>query len=144
MRWYRRNNNLAAWWCFNCGRVEAQRDNRICPNCGEKMQRSSRYEWFLADELKNLLSLLCDDRKWSLTQQFPIEDHRGFIWYWDIAVRIEGRSIYGGYTEVIDVNGIDHTRQKKYSGPGGGYTRDQDKSGEIFSPFMEQGGIRVI
>lgn len=95
------------------------------------MQRCSRYEWFLFDELKYLLKL--SGRNFRIKQQYPIRDHRGFNWHWDIYVWLEGKSIYGGYHQLIDVNGRDHDFQKKYSGPGGGYTRDYDKHWEVFN-----------
>lgn len=121
----------SAWYCQICGRVEAPKNEAHCPDCDTKMQRCSRYEWFLIDELEILLEL--SDRDFNIIPQYPIKDHRGFNWYWDIYIWLAGASLYGGYSELIDINGPDHNRQKKYSGPGGGYTRDKDKHWEAFS-----------
>lgn len=120
----------AAWFCAMCGRME-DNDGRKCPNCGEKRQRCSRYEWFLADALRDELTRR--GRTFRITEQYEMPDHRGFSWYFDLAVRVNGSTYGGQHTELIEVNGSDHARQKTYRGPGGGYTRDDDKHWEAFS-----------
>lgn len=120
-----------AWYCQSCGRLECPLKEKCCPKCGRKMQRCSRYEWFLFDELDRLLAL--KDRGYRIQAQYPVADHRGFDWYFDIYVWVKGKSIYGGYGELIEVNGPDHAKQKRYSGAGGGYTRDYDKKWEVIS-----------
>lgn len=124
-------NATVAWHCPICGRIEAPAGQRHCPKCGQTMQRCSRYEWFLADELRAFLNHT--QREYQLQEQYPIRDHRGFTWYWDIFVWIQGSSVFGGYGELIDINGPNHGAQRRYSGPGGGYTRDDDKHWEAFS-----------
>ncbi len=114
-----------AWHCPKCGRIQAPKGNNRCQRCASKMVRCSRYEWFLADKLREYLSKC--GKKFIVIEQYPIDDHRGYKWRWDVFVWVEGSSWYGGYGEVIDIQGPDHKRQKKYSGPGGGYTRDYDK-----------------
>ena len=127
-------NNTVAWHCSKCGRVEAGIKEKYCPNCGTKMQRCSRYEWFLSDEIRKLLKE--SKRKYKIIEQYPINDHRGFNFYWDLYIWVDGKSHYGGYGEVIDINGKDHDKQKNYSGPFGGYTRDDDKYWETFNNQM--------
>lgn len=124
-------NNNVAWYCQECGRIEKPPEEKYCPGCGRKMQRCSRYEWFLIDELYRLLSL--QGREFRIYPQYPVADHRGFTWYFDIFVWVNGRSIYGGYGELIEVNGSSHAKQKRYRGPGGGYTHDYDKRWEVIS-----------
>lgn len=118
-------DDKVAWYCQVCGRREGPAQARLCPNCGQKMQRCSRYEWFLIDELQHLLTL--KEAEFRLQPQYPVCDHRGFIWYFDIFVWVKGASRYGGYGELIEINGPNHAHQPKYRGPGGGYTRDDDK-----------------
>lgn len=126
--------NLVAWCCQNCGRYEAPSDQRSCPDCGEKMQRCSRYEWFLADALT--AELLKRGRSFRLDEQWSFYDHRGFCWYFDLRVWVDGPNRgdgckpSGGAGLLIEVDGATHARQKKYKGPGGGYTRDYDKKYE--------------
>lgn len=127
------NEENVAWHCMECGRVEAPADQKHCPDCGTKMQRCSRYEWFLSDELEKALNLL--GAKFTIIEQYPIPDHRGFNWYFDIYVWVEGHSYFRGYGEIIEVNGASHQSQKKYSGKGGGYTRDFDKHWEAFANY---------
>lgn len=132
----------AAWYCKECGRQEQPPDQKECPECGMKMQRCSRYEWFLFDELRHYLEL--SGREFRLLQQYSIEDHRGFFWYFDIFVWVKGHSFYRGYGELIEVNGPDHATQAKYSGPGGGYTRDQDKRWEVYNNLqLHKKGIEI-
>ena len=113
-----------AWYCQVCGRQERPAQARIC-RCGQKMQRCSRYEWFLIDELQHLLTL--KERDFRLHPQYPLPDRRGFIWYFDIFVWVNGASRFGGSAELIEINGPDHARPPRYRGPGRGYTRDDDK-----------------
>jgi len=127
------NSETVAWFCQNCGRKELPKDMRICPSCGERMQRCSRYEWFLIDELNRLLRLY--DRCYRIQPQFPIQDHRGFTWHWDVRVWVEGESYYKGFGLLIEVDGPRHKKQKRYKGPGGGYTRDEDKEWEAFTNY---------
>jgi hypothetical protein len=65
--------------------------------------------------------------------QYPISDHRGFYWYWDFYIYLQGDSAFGGIHLLVDINGRDHDFQKKYSGPGGGYTKDYDKHWVVFN-----------
>jgi hypothetical protein len=131
-----------AWYCQDCGRQEQPPDGKFCPDCGRKMQRCSRYEWFLFDELDHLLAL--QDREYRIQAQYPVTDHRGFNWYFDIYVWVKGKSVHGGYGELIEINGSDHARQKPYSGDGGGYTRDYDKRWEVISNLrMHRRGIET-
>jgi len=111
--------------------MEGGPKEKSCPVCGAKRIRVSRYEWFLADALKRQLAET--DRTFSVAEQWPLPDHRGFTWYFDLAVRVKGASIYGGVTELIEVQGPTHANQPNYSGAGGGYTRDYDKHWEAFS-----------
>jgi hypothetical protein len=117
-----------AWSCPYCGRIEAPAAQRSCPECGEKMQRCSRYEWFLADELERQLHSA--GLGFVLEEQWPFEDHRGFTWYFDLRVDIYGARSAMPIGYLIEVDGSGHAGQKKYSGPGGGYTRDYDKEYE--------------
>lgn len=123
-------SNTIAWHCPDCGRME-DTATRKCPTCGEKRQRVSRFEWFLADALTHELTRR--DRTFDVFEQWPLEDHRGFTWYFDLAVWVKGNSMYGGVTVLIEVDGSSHDNQKKYTGQGGGYTRDSDKHWEAFS-----------
>lgn len=93
------------------------------------MHRCSRFEWFLEDALYDELS--ATGRKFKLRPQYPVMDHRGFEWFWDLGVWVDGSSYHGGSGLLIDVNGPNHLVQKTYSGPGGGYTRDYDKVWEL-------------
>jgi hypothetical protein len=61
-----------------------------------------------------------------LYEQYPVRDHRGFVWFWDLAV--EREYDWGVRRLFIDINGPSHDTQKKYEG--GGYTRDYDKAWE--------------
>ncbi|GAB4347934.1 MAG: hypothetical protein Fur0042_14580 [Cyanophyceae cyanobacterium] len=129
-----------ARYCQTCGRKELPANKKCCPDCGEKVQKCSRYEWFLADELKRRLDFR--SREYCIQEQYPLHDHRGFNWYFDIYVWVQGASIYDGYGELIEVNGDDHKKQKLYRGPGGGYTRDDDKKWELInSSSLREKGI---
>lgn len=125
----------AAWWCPRCWDrhelpgVSRTRSKKACPNCGAKMHRCSRYEWFLEDALCSAIE--ASDRTFRIRPQYPVYDHRGFSWFWDIGIWVDGASIHGGSGLLIDVNGPDHLLQKNYGGPGGGYTRDYDKVWEL-------------
>jgi hypothetical protein len=135
-------NENVAWYCQDCGRIEQPPDERYCPDCGKQLQRCSRYEWFLIDALSYLLAL--SGREFRLIPQYPIRDHRGFNWHFDIFVWVKGNSLYGGYGELIEVNGPNHARQKRYTGSGGGYTRDYDKEWETVSNLrMHKRGIET-
>lgn len=118
-----------AWHCQRCGRMEDTKDN-VCPECGGKRQRVSRYEWFLADALRDFFAK--SGRSFKITEQWQLRDHRGYIWYFDLLVSVRGESS-SGISQIIEVDGADHKRQKRYSGPGGVYTRDYDKEWELFS-----------
>jgi len=124
-----------AWWCSHCwDRHELpaggdRRRRKPCPDCGEKLHRVSRYEWFLEDALNAALEAAGADHR--IRPQFPVEDHRGFTWYWDLGVWVNGGSAFNGYGLLIDVNGRDHLEQRHYTGAGGGYTRDYDKVWEL-------------
>lgn len=113
-----------AWYCQNDGRMEDD-EGKDCSQCGEKRQRVSRFEWFLADALHEYLHSQGADFK--ITEQWPLGDHRGFNWYFDLCVRV------GSFHQLIEVDGADHQQQASYKGPGGGYTRDYDKEWELFS-----------
>lgn len=125
---------LVAWYCQECGRQELPPDERYCPACGEKMQRCSRYEWFLADALA--AEFVKRGRTFRIDEQWWFVDHRGFRWYFDLRVWVDGpcpsdgTKPDGGAGRLVEINGPEHSRQKKYSGPGGGYTRDEDKQYE--------------
>jgi hypothetical protein len=137
----RASAQLSTWHCHECGRIDAVVQDRRCPDCGEKVRACSRYEWFLADALRTQLRIL-GRPSFSVREQYPIKDHRGFTWYWDLFIWVDGASSCGGYGELIDVQGPQHDRQAKYSGPGGGYTRDYDKWWEAFSVLnLEEQGI---
>jgi hypothetical protein len=105
------------------------------------MQRCSRYEWFLSDAIRKHLQET--GRNFRIKEQYKILDHRGFYWYWDLFVWIEGKSLFNGYGELIDVQGPQHSKQKKYSGPGGGYTRDYDKEWEVRQQRLHKQGIET-
>ena len=75
------------------------------------MQRCSRYEWFLSDALRTILSHL--GAEFNIQEQYEVSDHRGFSWYFDLYVWVKGKSIYGGYAELIEVNGDDHRKRKR-------------------------------
>lgn len=129
-------NELVAWYCgYCCKRREQKPSDKYCPDCGDKMQRCSRYEWFLFDAISDLLDeqLGNGGREYRLEAQYPVHDHRGFDWYFDLFVWVKGKSSFGGYGELIEINGSTHDNQPKYSGRGGGYTRDYDKHWEVFS-----------
>jgi hypothetical protein len=122
-------NINVAWSCPECGRIEAPATEKYCPTCATKMQRCSRYEWFLADEIQRQLEQ--SGRSFLIEEQWPFEDHRGFTWYFDLRVDMFGTKQGGcraGY--LIEVDGRDHAAQKVYGGPGGGYTKDYDKEYE--------------
>jgi hypothetical protein len=120
---------LVAWRCPECGRREAPRDERYCRVCYSKMVRCSRFEWFLSDALRGELAK--SGRDFEIIEQRAFRDHRGFDWYFDISVWVRGSSAFGGYGELIEVDGTNHANQQRYSGKGGGYTRDQDKEWEL-------------
>jgi len=113
-----------------------------CPTCQTKRQRVSRYEWFLADALHEEL-LMATNRPFRITEQWEMPDHRGFSWYYDLAVHVTGKSSSKGHTVLIEVNGSDHDRQAVYSGPGGGYTRDYDKEWEFGQRGLHKKGYSV-
>ena len=125
-------NDLVAWHCQACGRYLAPRNEKYCPDCGEKMQRCSRYEWFLCDALRTILEHT--GAVFEIKEQYPLMDHRGFEWYFDLCVKILNPAPHSEFSNMlIEIDGADHDRQKRYSGPGGGYTRDKDKHWEVFS-----------
>jgi hypothetical protein len=117
--------SLVAWYCDMCGRMEGAAEERECPDCGSRRHRVSRYEWFLADALER--ELATTGRDFVIIEQWELPDHRGFSWFFDLAVLV------GGITDLIEIQGPLHARQKTYSGKGGGYTRDEDKRWEVFS-----------
>lgn len=126
-----------AWNCRKCGRVEADVQQKWHEVCGTRMRRCSRYEWFLADALARVAVRHPISRSSTvrLYEQYRVPDHRGFYWYWDVAVKVEQQDV--GYLKsagfLIDVNGRDHDNQAVYSGPGGcGMTRDDQKRWEVF------------
>jgi hypothetical protein len=123
-------SDTAAYWCSSCWERHELPPKRTvkCPDCGDKLRRCSRYEWFLIDALEQAAT--ATGRGFRLIPQYPIHDHRGFAWYWDVFIWINGTNDYGGAGLLIDVDGSDHARQPKYRGPGGGYTRDYDKQWE--------------
>jgi hypothetical protein len=130
-------NALVAWYCQSCGRIEAAWNARDCPKCGARMQRCSRYEWFLCDSLQTILAFQGAD--FDLYQQYPVLDRRGFTWFFDIYVWVRGNSFHGGYGELIEINGQTHITQKPYARIG--YTRDFDKYAETiyFHRFQDSG-----
>lgn len=121
--------NTKASICKKCGRLETPEKIDYCPECGEKAYQCSRYEWFLQDSLSS--ALRASRRVFRIEPQYIIRDHRGFEWIWDLYVYVKGSSSFGGINMVIDIQGPNHKKQKIYSGPGGGYTRDDDKEWEI-------------
>lgn len=122
-------SDTKAWYCQRCGRLTDNGDNS-CPRCGNKRQRVSRYEWFLSDALQEFL--IKAGRSFRIIEQWPLRDHRGHVWYFDILVNVQDKNGKGGISQLIEVNGPDHLQQKAYKGPGGGYTRDYDKRWELF------------
>jgi hypothetical protein len=124
------DSNKKAWYCQQCGRMEDTEDN-WCPECDNKRQRVSRFEWFLSDALREFFTK--SGRSFRIIEQWSISDHRGFDWYFDLLVNVQDKDGKGGISQIIEVNGPDHQRQKRYKGPGGGYTRDYDKKWELFS-----------
>jgi len=134
-------SDTAAYWCSECWKRHELPPQRTvkCPDCGERLRRCSRYEWFLIDALD--MALKATGRNYKIVPQYPIDDHRGFTWYWDVYVWVDGTSPYGGAGALIDVDGPDHSRQKKYTGPGGGYTRDRDKVWETNQLRLHRRGI---
>ena len=116
---------LVAWYCERCGRQELPAGDNWCPKCGDKMQRCSRYEWFLSDALEAELEKR--GVEFWVEEQYPFTDHRGFLWYFDLRVWCESKTAHGSYGWLIEIDGPGHSQQKKYKGPGGGYTRDEDK-----------------
>lgn len=111
--------------------MEGDALEKHCPQCDGKRIRVSRYEWYLADALQAELEK--SGRRFTVTEQWELPDHRGFSWYFDLAVSVEGASYFGGITELIEIQGPTHAHQAVYSGPGGGYTRDHDKHWEVFN-----------
>lgn len=96
---------LTPFYCHGCGRME-DAAGQTCPSCHARRQHVSRYEWFLADALEDRLQSI--GLPYTLDQQWPIRDPRGFTWYFDIRVAA------GGCAEVIEVNGIGHLDSAKH------------------------------
>ena len=114
-----------AWYCSECGRMEDNSEYK-CPECSTKRQRVSRYEWFFSDALGDYLFEA--DRNYIITEQWPILDHRGFYWYFDILVTVYGEY---GINCVIEIDGVDHQKQKKQTVCK--MTRDEDKQYEFYN-----------
>ena len=127
-------NDLVAWYCQSCGRMEAKRDVYGCPHCGKKMQRCSRYEWFLHDSLKTILAFQGAD--FDLRQQVPVRDRRGNTCYFDLYVWVKGSSVHGGYGELINVNGPGCRNQERHSP--GARSRDTDSQWYVVSNLQLQ------
>lgn len=113
-----------AWHCLNCGRME-DNEGRDCTRCYGKRIRVSRYEWFLADAIRKAL---WDEGigDYEIIEQWPIDDHRGFTWHFDLMVFVPGSNFFGGHHELIEINGSTHETA-------GGEYRDMDKRWEVFS-----------
>ena len=79
---------LSAYHCKNCGRVEAPPKTRQkCPACGETMQHCSRYEWALSDALDRRLTML--GFQYKITEQYPVKDRsRHFNYWFDLFIQI--------------------------------------------------------
>lgn len=133
------NEPTKAWNCEWCGRMEDAGTQR-CPECETKgrktkRQRCSRYEWFLADALEEVLS--AQDRDYSILEQWEMPDHRGFTWYFDLCVWVRGKSSYGGHSLLIEVNGASHDVAD------GHYDRDMDKDWEFHSRGLHRKGYSI-
>ena len=125
-----------AWYCQECGRVEAPAAEKWCPDCGDRMQRCSRYEWFLADALEH--HLWARGCPFKIKQQYRLYDHRDFFWYFDIMVEAKGPA-GKVWAFFIEVNGSQHGEQKVFSGQGGcGMTRDDHKRWEFNEQMAHQ------
>jgi hypothetical protein len=139
------NDRTDAFWCPRCWErhelppPRSKRSSPPCPGCATKLRRCSRFEWFLIDALG--LALEATGRDFKIIPQYPVHDHRGFEWYWDLFVWVDGKSVHGGTGLLIDVNGPNHELQPRYSGAGGGYTRDYDKTWEVGQQRFHKRGI---
>ncbi len=122
-----------AWNCEWCGRMEDAAKQK-CPKCGTKRQRCSRYEWFLADALEKVLEQ--SGRDYTIQEQWEMPDHRGFVWYYDLAVWVRGKGFHQGYTFLIEVNGADHDAER-------GSARDADKEWEFGARGLHKKGYVV-
>ena len=85
-------------YCLSCkARREVDKGIKNCPECGDKLRFVSKYEWNLIDALDALLTTT--GREFNITEQYVLRDRRGFDWYWDLLVEVDGHCV------LIDVRG---------------------------------------
>jgi len=117
----------SARYCQHCGRREELSWKTCCHQCGRNLQKSSRWEWHLADALRDELSNLAE---FTLVEQWPLQDRSGFYWYFDLYVAV------GSYREVIEVNGSSHDTVD-------GRSHDDRKACELKAQYPTV-GLRVV
>jgi hypothetical protein len=101
-----------AFYCHSCGRMEDSA-TQTCPACHARRNPVSRYEWFLADAIEDRLKAC--GLSYSVAEQYPLRDPRGFTWYFDLRVSACGRRLI---TDYVEINGHSHLREG---------TRDEEK-----------------
>lgn len=91
--------------------MKLQPIKKYCPNCDTKIQRCSRYEWFLINELINALK--DSEVNFLLEEQSPLNSGLGFSWHFDFFVWVWGKNSRGCYGEYIEINGPNHDKRHK-------------------------------